>query len=101
MTFQLILNDQNEIETFELLNLFSDLTSEVSSSSDDESDDGSADVSDDGSGNGSDDVSDDGSDDGSDDVSDGGYWMGEEPEGGIWYNGDDYVGGVYVGPRDW
>ena len=76
-TFKLELNDQNEIETFELLNLFTDM-SEVSSSPDDESDDGSEDGSD-----------------------DGGYWMPEEPEGGIWYNGDDYVGGVYVGPRDW
>ena len=65
------MNDQNEIETFELLNLehnlkrYEDLSSEASSS-------------------------------------DGDYWMPDEPEGGLWYNGDDYgPGGVYIGGDDW
>ena len=74
------MNEENEIETVELINLehnlkkLEDPPSEASSSSSEswyESDDG-------------------------------GYWMPDEPEGGLWYNGDDYgPGGVYIGGDEW
>ena len=82
--FEIVLNDENEIERIDVLRTEININRdeipppEPPSSSDHESDD-----------------------------SDGGNWMDEfggydsEPEGGIWYNGDDYVNGRYVGHRDW
>ena len=65
------MNEENEIETVELINLehnlkkLEDPPSEASSSSSE-------------------------------------YWNESEPEGGLWYNGDDYgPGGVYIGGDEW
>ena len=83
--FELVLNDQNEIERIDVLRTEVNIhgeedQSEPSSSSESE-----------------------GSDHDSDDAEESdGFDSPNSPEGGLWYNGDDYDGhGRYLGRRDW
>ena len=79
--FELVLNDQNEIERVDVLRTEVNIHREEDPEpSEPEQSEPSSDESD-GSG--------------------GGYWMPDSPPGGIWYNGDDYVNGEYVGDHWW
>ena len=80
--FELVLNDDNEIERIDVLRAEVNIHREENPPSEPPSDDES-----------------DNDGDGGDDSDSGDWETDSEPEGGLWYNGDDYVGDRFIGRR--